>query len=203
MIICCQIFKIIGGIFIHPLELWWWIVGQRRACFIGRTCFSLFSRILLLFAHFFLHTFINFTFVVMIFMKSFILIVFIPALLLVWIYSDNINGDIWSTPFQLFNFCNSSLQYLKFLFVLWNLSLKAHGYFLDRIRCCAYAFLRWVADVLSELINIDIIVTCFHSFFVTWIQIPYYHMYLKSFHVCLLHCFMYVLHLCFPILPHS
>ena len=63
------------------------------------------------------------------------------------------------------------LHVSKVLFLLRELFYKTHGYFLDRIRCCAQPFVRWVEDVFPSVINTNINIPCFHSFFVTFIYI--------------------------------
>ena len=124
------------------------------------------ARIFLLFAHAFLRAFISFTFNVRIYLTIVLFVVFVPPLFHLQTYSDTIDGNIWSAPFQFFKVCSMTLQLFKVWFLLQNIFHKTHGYLLDRIHWCTCVFLRWVTDFFVFL-NTDITITCFHSFFLT------------------------------------
>ena len=103
-----------------------------------------------------------------------IFVVFISTLFLLRIYTANIDGNIYSAPFCVLKVHNTIFQISKVHYLLWTLFYKTHGYFLYRNYCCAGAFVRWVADVVSTFIHTDItvmsfrslIMTCIHSFLI-------------------------------------
>ena len=94
------------------------------------------------FTRIFIHTFIAFTYFVIIYLTIAIFIVFISTLFHLRMYADTIDINIFSVPFQFFKVHNIFLLLFKIQFVLQKLSHRTHGYFFDIICCCARESIR-------------------------------------------------------------
>ena len=131
--------------------------------------FQFFALISLFFIHVFLCVFISFTFDVRIYLIIAFFIVFIPTLFLIQTYSDTIDGNIWSTPFQLFKICKVTSQFFKFLFVLQSSSINSCILIWYNPLMCIRVPAR-SGIFCFVFINTDITVMCFHSFFLLYIH---------------------------------
>ena len=95
---------------------------------------------------------------------------FISTLFLLQMYTDNVDDKNFSALFCFLRVCNTIFQTLKVQFVLRNIFSKTYGYFLDRISCCACAFVRWMTYIFYQFIQTDITVMWFHSLLMTFIH---------------------------------
>ena len=142
--------KWLNIIFPKQIGQQWWIVEVRIDWCIGCTRFSLSYRVFPLFAHVLLCTFISFNFAIIIYPTISLLVVFISTLFLLQIYADTINGNICSETFQGFQSLKREFSILRSYICTSKLLPWTNGQFLDIIRLCARAIIRWVVDIFPH-----------------------------------------------------